>query len=144
MPFILGQSILGEDTLGIPLGSVALGGVVLSRNLIWTDRMDWDPVVQTVTETAAGGVVIEEFVRLAGRPITLSGDWLKPETVDQLVAMKETPEFREVLTLQDGSQYWVTWRHEDGALDADPVFALADPSKIELYAVVLRFLEVPK
>ena len=76
----------------------SLGGIVFSSNreekqIEWVDRLDWQPVGQTLRYALAGNPVVMENPR-AGRPITLNAElpWcrLSAATVNALVELAET------------------------------------------------------
>ena len=50
-----------------------LNNVELPDDVIWSDRLSYSPVEQTITPTLTGGVIVEENSLLSGRPITLKG-----------------------------------------------------------------------
>lgn len=143
MAFLLGSSTLGVDALGaVGAPLCALDDLVLSQNLVWIDRNGWNPVSQSATPTVTGALVIEPGKLTEGRPITLSRDWLPPETVEALRLLADTPDYHGLLTLPDGQQFTVIWRHQDGAMQADPLFDAANGADISLYSVTLRFMEI--
>lgn len=53
--------------------AITLGALVLPSGLVWSDEDAWSPVEQAVAYTLTGALVVEESVKLAGRPITLAG-----------------------------------------------------------------------
>jgi len=84
--------------------------VQLPQDLEWTDEFTWSPVLQTVTTTLTGALVIQESVQKKGRPFTLQGKddmgWIKRSKAVELMRMRDTP----ALTLK--LQY-VEWNGTD-------------------------------
>jgi hypothetical protein len=110
-------------------------------------------MVQTVTQTLSGAVVIEEFQLTAGRPITLEGGqrwtWLTRADLDILAELLSAATVC-TLTLHDGVARRVTPRRTDGPpwrttqLPSVGDSGRADPSAGTLYVIEeLRFLEIP-
>lgn len=117
----------------------------LPGSLEWADEYDWSPVVQEAGYSLTGALVVEASAKQAGRPITLkSGDdrgWVTRATVDQLQAWAGSPGKVMTLTLR-GQARQVIFRHQDGALEAQPVLFWADPADTDYYTITLRFTEV--
>lgn len=47
--------------------------ITLPTDLNWTDEYKWTPVVQSQEYAISGSLIVEEWVKQAGRPITLQG-----------------------------------------------------------------------
>lgn len=78
--------------------------VTLPADLEWSDEYAWQPVEQSIEFSVTGAVIIEHSTRLAGRPITLSGDSnrciLTRATLDQLDTWAGTTAQQLTLTLR--------------------------------------------
>ena len=54
--------------------AITLDELELPDQLDWKDEFSWAPVVQQITNTITGAVIVEENSAPNGRPITLVGD----------------------------------------------------------------------
>lgn len=121
--------------------------VTLPDALNWVDEYAWSPVEQTKTYTTTGALLIEEGVKLAGRPVTLEGNvdrtWCTRALVGQLHAWAASAGMVFTLTLR-GVAHSVTFDHEKGALQGLPVVFYADAfvDNTDFYVPTLRFLEL--
>lgn len=125
---------------------ITLDAIELPENLYWQDEYRWTPVVQTREYSLTGALVVEEGIRQAGRPVTLTtpegGGWISRTTVEALRATLDD-EATLTLTLHDGRAISVRWRHDDIPIEAEPILpGLADPDATALYRITLRFIEV--
>lgn len=119
--------------------------LTLPSDLSWEDRDAWRPVEQVREYATGGALVIDEWVRLAGRPITLAGSdthaWVTRSMLDTLQAWAQQPALTLTLDL-DGQTMPVTFDHAAGALDARPVLPFADPDAADPYIVTLRLIQL--
>lgn len=124
--------------------------ITLDPDLQWVDRFSWSPVVQAVSHSISGALLIDESVKLAGRPITLQppdaqSGWMRGAIVTQLQAWASDPGLSLALNLR-GTEFSVMFRRTDGApVDASPVVFVADPAENGIgddYLVTLRFIEI--
>jgi hypothetical protein len=117
----------------------------LPEALSWADEYSWSPIVQSQTFTTTGALLIEEHVKLAGKPYTLEGSedrsWCTRELVDTLKAWAATPGIQMVLTVR-GIARNVTFDHSKGALAGLPVQFFADGSVAldDWYVPTLRLI----
>lgn len=116
-----------------------LNGIDYGDNWIEPEEFDWSPVAQSADYLVSGALLIEEHTRLAGRPITLQGNWLTRAQVEVLEALRDAG--GSVSLTWRGVIYTVYWRHGEKPLEARQVFDTSAPSNDELYAVILRFFE---
>jgi hypothetical protein len=127
---------------------MTLDGITLPEGLTWSDRYDWTPVVQTVSVSVTGTVIVQEGAQTAGRPITLTAAgethcWTTKSVIDQLYAL--TGEAGRVMTLEiePGDQRQVMWRRDRAPIEARPVLEVTDPDDGTLYVLAaLRLMEV--
>ena len=126
--------------------AVTLDGLALSPNLLWIDEFDYTPTAQSLTRTLTGALVEETAVKLAGRPITLSGDsesgWV---TRTQVLALygKLTATGSMTLTLPTGASFTVKFRHEDGTpVEARPIDAWRDMEADDPYTLKIKLITV--
>lgn len=138
---ILGDAILGDTTTDTSTVS-KLGSINLDDNAWWPDELDWSPVRQATTRTLGGSLVVESALARYGRPITLAGLVLDRATLEVLRDMSDTPGATYTLTIPDGRQYTVMWRHADEAISYTPDETLASYGPANEYTCTLRFFEV--
>lgn len=135
------------------IAPLVLGGIDLAAvpdlcgdQMEWVDQFDWDPVAQVQDRSLKGALIIQEGVKLYGRPITLAsngGAWFTLETVRALEALRDQPGIVMPLTLQDGSEHFVTWNRAEGSpLQATQVFRRSNPSPDCEYELTLRLITV--
>lgn len=124
--------------------TAALDTVALSDNLYWDDEFAWSPVAQQSTRALDGTLIVEERARDKGRPITLRGAWLDRATIEQLKTLEQEVGQTHTLTLPTGDTHQVVFRRERErtAIQAEPLYALADPDADTLYQVTIRLTEV--
>ena len=88
----------------------------------WVDRLDWQPVGQSIRYALAGNPVVMENER-GGRPITLEAElpwcWLSSATVDALVALAETRQ--DLALVYDSFTATVRFRRDAGPLRLSPI-----------------------
>lgn len=117
----------------------------LPPDLIWVDEFAFKQIAQTKEYTSTGALVVDEWLRQTGRPITLQGDvtygWCQRGTLQTLNAWAGQPGLRLTLA-RNGSNHPVAWDHEAGAIDATPVVPYADPLPGDFYSLVLKLIEV--
>ena len=80
----------------------------LPDQLRWTDEHDWSPLAQASPQYSLGGaVIVQQGTMLAGRPITLSGEWiwLPRATLLTLAAWADVPELEMTLSHPDGRSF---------------------------------------
>lgn len=119
-----------------------LGG----EQLEWVDEWDWDPVEQTQERSLSGALIVQEGVKLYGRPITLSsngGAWFTLEKVRTLEAKAATRVAVMLLTLPTGAQHYVTWNRAAGpSVQARPLERVVNPAPDWLHELTLRLITV--
>ena len=111
----------------------------------WVDEFDWDTITQSQERGLTGALLIQEGVKLHGRPITLQsngGAWFTLATVRALEALRDQPGAVMQLVLPRGDQYWVTWNRENGSpLAAKQVIRSQDMADT-VYELTLRLITV--
>lgn len=119
-----------------------LGG----EQMEWVDEFDWDPVAQEQDRSLTGALMVQEGVKLYGRPITLSsngGAWFTLAKVRALEAMAGVRGAVHLLTLPSGDQHYVTWNRVAGpVVQAVPVHRTVAPGPDWLYQLTLRLITV--
>lgn len=122
----------------------------LDEDLYWADEYSWSPVLQTVDFAADGAVLIDEWERQAGRPITLrpyddTSAHMPSAVLRQLQALASVPELEMTLQIR-ATTFSVMWRRTDGpAIEAEPLTFMSDaqPGDVgDQFLVTLRFIEI--
>ena len=110
----------------MPTPVITLGAVTLPGDLRWADELAWSAVTRSAEYSLTGSLIIQEAVKLAGRPITLEAKseaqgyvWLERATALSLKALAETPGWTGILTLADSRSFTVIFRDE--GVTAEPV-----------------------
>lgn len=123
--------------------------ITLSDDMGWSDEYAWSPVVQTVTNTLTGALIIETATKKTGRPITLATDsgstpagLITRADLLQLKTWEAVPGQTLQLTLR-GIAYTVVFRnHEKPAVEATPLIDYATPLDSDPYIVTLKFMVI--
>ncbi|VTY35196.1 Uncharacterised protein [Xylophilus ampelinus] len=122
----------------------------LPDDLLWSDEHAWSPAVAATSYLITGALLIQSATRQAGRPITLVGApdmaWVTRGTVEQLrawaaIAVGSTTG-RFELTFADARIFTVAFRHQEAAIEAEPVLGFPARSGFDFYRLTLRFLEI--
>lgn len=116
-----------------------LDAITLPDDLVWPDELEWSPVEQTIDYATGGSLIIQTGVKLAGRPINLSG-LITRSVLLNLRTLAATPT-EHTLTF-NGQIYTVRFRYADGAIAARELVGYADPDDHDYYETTLRFIEV--
>jgi len=123
-----------------------LDSVELDDQFEWTDEFDWDAIAQEQERSVSGALLIQEGVKLYGRPITLKsngGVWTKLSVVRSLEVLRDIPNKVMDLTMPDGRSFSVIFNRIDGApLEATPLERRVAPSDDMLYEITLRLITV--
>ncbi len=133
--------------------TMTLGGVDLAddprlggEQLEWTDEFQWDAVEQNQDRSLTGALIIQEGVKLYGRPITLSSNghaWFTLAKVRELEALRDVPGQVMHLALPTGAEHWVTWNRPAGPpVEAVPLFRTVNPGPGWKYTLTLRLITV--
>lgn len=124
--------------------------IQLSDHLIWKDWGKYSKVEQNQQYTLDGSLTIDQTIKKAGMPITLSAEpnqGLKyrrdVEPINQM--MLRNLEEPMILKFHDESTYTVLFSSVDGApIEATPLIEYADPVSSDYIGLTLRFIEVEK
>lgn len=119
--------------------------VTINPDLVWADEYAWTPVESVQERTITGGLVIQQALRVAGRPITLSQEdpragWITRTVLEQLRVWAGTPDL-ELTLVYRGVARTVSWRQQDGTITAVPVADYSDAGSEDFYRCTLRFQE---
>lgn len=119
-----------------------LGG----EQLEWTDEWEWNAIEQEQDRSLTGALIVQEGIKLYGRPITLSSNgaaWFTLAKVRELEAKAAVRLSVMLLTLPTGDQHYVTWNRAAGpAVQAKPLFRQVNPDADWLHELTLRLITV--
>lgn len=99
----------------------------LPLDMHWLDEFEWQALAQSAPEyTLGGAVVIQQGTKLAGRPITLGGEWiwLPRAVLVTLQAWADVPELEMTLAHPDGRSFNVCFARP-ALSNITPVYYLA-------------------
>jgi len=123
-----------------------LDSIDLDDQFEWVDEFEWDAIAQEQERSITGALLVQEGVKVHGRPITLQsngGAWTPLSVVRQLEILRDQPGRVMPLTLPDGREFHVIFnRVESAPLTAKPVFRRVNPDADWLYEVDLRLITV--
>lgn len=123
-----------------------LDSVDLDDQFEWADEFDWDPVAQVQERSLSGALLVQEGVKLHGRPVTLQsngGVWTPLSVVRQLEVLRDQPGRVMPLVLPDGREFSVIFDRTQGApITAKQVHRTVNPGPDEPYDVNLRLITV--
>lgn len=128
--------------------AITLGAIPLPDTLVWEDEFEWTPIQETNEFSLTGVPIVQQGVKQAGRPITLTGKSdgtyhtgaLTRSALMALQTALSAAGATFTLALHDGRTFTVAPRHEAGALDAEPLpvfrsFSAANPASDRLYLI---------
>lgn len=120
--------------------------LALPADLQWQDEMDWNAVAQAAPQrTLSGALVIQQGIKLNGRPVTLAGDWAWHRRSD-LLRLREwgdVPELVMTLAHPDGRSFDVIFRlHEKQFAKAEAVAFCAPETDDTPYLATINLMTV--
>lgn len=124
---------------------------ILLPDLLWDDEFKWNPVSSVKTWTLSGSLVVEQFEKLEGRPVTLRspGDDMGWITRLQLTALQTAASLLDrkfTLHLEyspDVRTFVVAFDHDsNNPVEAVPVKGFPHHVEDERFTVTLRLIEV--
>lgn len=129
--------------------AITLGAMTLPAGLVWIDEFDWTPVQQSSEYSLSGALMVHSATKLAGRPITLSGQtdgahhtaWISRTHLLTLKSALDMAGATFTLTLHDARSFTVA---ANGPIKATPLpvyrsLLPADPDDDFWY----RLIEIP-
>lgn len=125
--------------------------LTLPNDLLWGDEFEWSPVAANTQYTLTGALVIQQGVRLAGRPISLAAPepdmaWVTRVTLQTLRDWSSIPNRRFRLVFQyptDAREWVVVFSHSDDPIGGEPVKGFQSHQPTDWFRVSLKFIEVP-
>lgn len=123
-----------------------LDSIELDDQFEWSDEFDWDAVAQEQERSLTGALLVQEGVKLHGRPITLKangGVWTPLSVVRQLEALRDQQLKVMPLVLPDGRVFSVIFNRASGpSLEVVPIFRTVRPGPDQIYDVIIRLVTV--
>lgn len=124
-----------------------LDSIALDDQFEWADEFEWDAVGQERERSITGHLLVQEALKVHGRPITLrsnGGVWTPLSVVRQLEVLRDQLGKVMHLVLPDGREFYVMWRRAEGEapLEALPLFREVNPAAEADLEVTLRFFTV--
>lgn len=123
--------------------------IVLPNDMYWVDEFKWQPRVANSTYSLSGALIVEEGVRLAGRPITLQPPddlaWVPRATVSLLRQWASIPAKRFLLKLEyptDTREFLVIFAPDGEPVESEPVKGFPQHRTDDWFKVKLKFVEV--
>ena len=125
--------------------SITLGTLTLPDDLIWIDEFTWTPMAKSSQYSVEGALIIQNALKLAGRPITLSGDvsaaWIARGVVKDLWALLSSATGL-LLTLNDARTFNVTFAPGDNPINAQPIVDYGTPDDADWYSLSIKLIQV--
>lgn len=130
--------------------NLGLGLIQLPDDLLWVDEFDWVPLTATNSYSLTGALIIEQAVRLYGRPITLQCPdqemaWVDRATALQLIAQANVPGKKFHLTFEyptDTRQFTVSFDNSQKPVEVTPVKGFSNHDSQEYVCAKLNLIEV--
>lgn len=115
------------------------------EDMYWKDEFSWSKVAQSApVYTLTGAMIVQQGTKKAGRPITLTGDWVwhKRSDLETLRAWSDITELTMTLKHYDGRTFSVMFRLHDKALEAQPVYYETPETADQPYTASIRLMTV--
>ena len=112
--------------------------LTIPETAVWTNRYSWTPVKQETEYSITGSLVVQEGVKLRGRPIEHKIS-MQGTTLDALYAYLTT---QSNMNLTLGSESFVVRWDQSAPIESEPYVEYADPALEDWYRVTLKFIVV--
>ena len=124
--------------------------LVLPNDLLWQDEFEWSPVSAVHEYALNGTLLIEESVKQAGRPISLSPPdnmqaWVSRATLQKLKDWAAQPKMRFTLQFEyatDKREFMVMFNHQQSPMGGSPVLGFPSHNAKDWFLTELKFVEV--
>jgi len=123
-----------------------LAGVTLPSGIMWSDRGEYSPVVQSTRRTLSGKLVVYPGALVKGMPITLESlrdqGWMQYTDVLQVKSLADSVGGEYDLTL-NGELMRVMFRHQEApAFEYKPLISRAQPLPDDWFLVTIKLMTV--
>ena len=127
--------------------TLGASAIQIPRGMVWADEFNWTAREASSEYSVGGALLIDVAVKLAGRPISLTGDenagWIKRETLIALHALcVADPIATHVLTLADGRTFDVQFAPGDSPINGEPITRPELPADTHPYVATVRLITV--
>lgn len=124
-----------------------LGDIQIPRGMVWSDEFDWNPREASSEFSIGGALLLDVAVRLAGQPITLTGDddagWIPRSRLIELHALcAEQPDATHLLTLADGRTFDVQFAAGETPITGRSISRPELPAGTHPYVATVRLITV--
>lgn len=123
-----------------------LDSIELDDQFEWSDEFDWTAVAQEQERSITGAFLVQEGLKLHGRPITLKsndGVWTPLSVVRQLEVLRDQRGRVMPLVLSDGREFSVIFNQAEGKpLEATQVIRRVSPPDDWPYDVNISLVTV--
>ena len=120
--------------------------MLLPQDMHWADEFDWSRIAQAAPQrTLSGGLVIQQGIKLNGRPITLTGEWAWHSRAALLTLRdwSDTPALEMQLMHYDGREFDVIFRlHESAMSNVEPVRYTTPERDGEPYRATINLMTI--
>lgn len=126
--------------------TLSLGALVLTlpEDLVWTDEFEWQAVQETHTRSAAGALLVDRGLKLAGRPMTLAGGpehaWISRSDAETLFGWSLMPGVDLELVFRSVA-FDVMFDQTQRPLELVPLIDFPEYDTDDRYTVVMRLLQ---
>lgn len=124
--------------------------LALPNDLLWSDEFEWSPVAANNQYSLGGSLIIQQGVRLAGRPISLRPPeqdmaFVPRSTVQTLRDWAAIPGRKFRLTFEyptDTREFVVVFAHAEDPISAEPAKGFPSHKAADWFRVSPKFIEV--
>lgn len=124
-----------------------LAGVDLPDDLVWSDELNYSAVAQNKQRTLTGSLIVQESLKLKGRPITLTGSaehgWIERSVLLQIQALVDTVD-NDMVLIFNSQSYNVRFDRENGnsPIETQQIIDCSDPSANDPYSITVKLMTV--
>jgi len=127
-----------------------LAEILLPDDLLWSDELNWVPLVGNESYALNGALIVEQAVKQAGRPMTMKYpdremSWVTRETVEALRSWASVANKTYSLVFEypsDTRSFDVVFRHSEAAVEAEPVKGFPGHDDTDYFLPTIRFIQV--
>lgn len=120
--------------------------ITFPQDMQWSDEFDWTTTAQsTPVRSLSGALIVQQGTKTAGRPITLTGDWVwhKRSDLETLQTWSNVVALEMTLAHYDGRTFNVMFRFADSPLsDAQPVTYITPESDASPYFATINLMTI--
>lgn len=133
------------------IDNVTAAVIDLPDDLMWTDELEWVALVATKEYSLTGSLVVQQAVKLSGRPISLEASelemgWVTREVAMAVIAAASIPNRKFTLMLEyptDTRSFIVLFDNSEKSVEAHTVKGFPEHELDAYYKVKIKLIEVP-